>query len=131
MNTSIPINGSDYSEGCLRFSLIEGTIPSVYDNGLEIGCGSIPDSSPSQPAFSSPAYKEVSDRNVNLEDLQELINLGQQEWAGLRVVMTEEDPPVPMIVATNVHNTSPVACYSTKPNWQHTNLVSHLKKASE
>ncbi|KAF2820437.1 hypothetical protein CC86DRAFT_429180 [Ophiobolus disseminans] len=95
-------------------------------NNFDFDGGHITISGAFEPAINLSAYDGFATQGTGLEGLHALAGLDHDGYSlGLTCADGDE------LVNVNDMHDADLACYSTKPNWQHANLISHLESAAE
>lgn len=98
----------------------------VYANHFDFSGGLINISGAFEPAIDLSAYDGFASQSADLDALHALARLGQDAYSlGL------ESAALVDVVGAATQDPADLAFYSTKPNWQHANLISHLETAAE
>nr|UFQ90404.1 abaA [Stemphylium eturmiunum] len=130
-HASASTTASDYSQHSFARPSTQDMSPNAHDSSFDFDDGSVRMSDPFELAVNTSAYQDFGDQYTNIEDMHELSHLGHRDWARMGLVMSEEGQLLPLIANNDIHDSSHIAHYSTKPNWQHTNVVSHLESTAE
>jgi transcriptional enhancer factor len=107
-------------------------VPSnAHDNDFDFNDGHITISGAFEPAINLSAYESFATQSTGLEGLHALAGLEHDGFAGLGLAVGEHGQLVAVGADNEMQDHADLACYSTKPNWQHANLISQLENAAE
>ncbi|KAF1831589.1 hypothetical protein BDW02DRAFT_581921 [Decorospora gaudefroyi] len=133
LNISEPTTATDYLQQGFALSQTQDTVPShAHDHDFHFNGGHISMSGAFEPAIHLSAYEDFASQSTSLQGLHALAGLEHDGFASLGLADGEHGQLVPVGANGNdVHDVTGLACCSTKPNWQHANLISHLENAAE
>jgi transcriptional enhancer factor len=130
--SAAPSASTDYSQHSLPSLSHSRDTVGLYPqdpNDFDFNGGHITISGAFDPAINMSEYDNLANQSAGLEGLHTLVGLDQDGYnLGLACAAGNE------LVDVNVSNglqSGNLSCYSTKPNWHHTNLISQLENAAE
>ncbi|KAL6170290.1 hypothetical protein ACJQWK_03278 [Exserohilum turcicum] len=103
------------------------------EDGHEFGfdVGNTAFSTTPQSAFDFQSYRNLTDHTANPESLYPLSGFDHREWTDMGLTVGDEVGFLPVTASTTMQDPGYIACSSTKPTWQHTNLIANLETAAE
>jgi transcriptional enhancer factor len=131
--SSAPSASTDYSQHSLPSLTHSQDAVGLYaqdPNDFDFNGGHITISGAFDPAINMSAYDSLDNQGAGLDSLHGLVGLDQDGY-NLGLACAAGNELVDVNVNTGLQDGSNQACYSTKPNWQHTNLITHLENAAE
>jgi transcriptional enhancer factor len=133
INASASTTAMDFSHQSFAFSHTQdtGVLPSQHtnnNNDFDFNGGQITISGAFEPVINLSAYDTFVPQDNGLESLHALADDG---FADLGLAVGENGELVAFGTENDLQEHADLACYSTKPNWQHSNLISHLENAVE
>ena len=127
--SAAPSASTDYSQHSISHTSHGHNTVDIYaqdPNDFDFNGGHITISGAFEPAINLSAYDGFATQSTGLEGLHALAGLDQDGYSlGLACADGNE-----LVDVHDMHDAG-LACYSTKPNWQHANLISHLENAAE
>lgn len=128
-HVSAPLVETEHSQGRNVFSSKANMASGAHDNDF----GFIRDSDDirddaAQSIFDVPAYEAFDENGASL---QALPNFDHQGWVDWGDPVSEGGYLLPMTAGAHVGGSEHAACCSTRPNPQHTSLVTHLENMTE
>ncbi|KAJ4366464.1 hypothetical protein N0V83_008100 [Neocucurbitaria cava] len=137
-SASAPTTAStaDYSQQSLSLSHSQDTVPTyAHDNDFDFNGGHITITGAFEPAINLAAYESFASQGSGLDGLHALAGLEGDGLAGLGLAVNANNE---LVTVSHHHNGGGMqdpadltTCYSTKPNWHHSNLISSLENAAE
>jgi transcriptional enhancer factor len=122
---------TDFSQQSLALPRNQGTLASnAHGNDFDFNGSHINTGGVFEPALNISGYGDFSSQSARFEGLHSLAGLEHDEFAAMGLAIGEYGQLVP-VNANDLHDSSEQACDSTKPNWQHAHLISHLENAAE
>jgi transcriptional enhancer factor len=122
---------TDCSQQSFALPHNQGTLLSnAHDNDFDFDGGLIAIRGDFEPTMSISAYGRFPSQNTRLEGSHSLAGLEHDEFAAMGLAIGEHGQLVP-VNANDLHDSTDLACYSTKPNWQHAHLISNLENTAE
>jgi transcriptional enhancer factor len=131
--SSAPSASTDYSQHSLPSLTHSQDAVGLYaqdPNDFDFNGGHITITGAFDPAINMSAYDSLDNQNAGLDGLHGLVGLDQDGY-NLGLACAAGNELVDVTVNNGLQDGSNLACYSTKPNWQHTNLITHLENAAE
>ncbi|KAF1851301.1 uncharacterized protein K460DRAFT_274402 [Cucurbitaria berberidis CBS 394.84] len=123
-------SATDYSQQSLSLSHSQDNVTTyAHDNDFDFNGGHITITGAFEPAINLAAYDSFASQGNGLEGLHALAGLEGDGLAGLGLAVNANNELV--TVNRGMQDPSDLACYSTKPNWHHVNLISSLENAAE
>jgi len=127
-----PSASTDYSQHSLGNPTHNHDPVGIYapdPNDFDFDGGHINISGSFDPAINLSAYDGYATHSTGLEGLTALAGLDHDGYS-LGLACANGNELVDVGVGNDLHDPN-LACYSTKPNWQHANLISQLEQAAE
>lgn len=124
---------TDYSQQSLPSSMChsqDAVASYSHDNDFNFDGGHITISGAFEPAIHLSAYDSFSTQSSGLDGLHALAGIDHDSFASLGLAVGENGELVSIPRSDNLHDPVDAACYSTKPNWHHANLISSLESAA-
>lgn len=121
---------TDYSQQNLALSHSQDSVPTYsHDNDFDFNGGHITITGNFDSAINLAGYDSFASQGSGLEGLHALAGLEGDGFAGLGLAVNANNELV--TVSDGMQDPADMACYSTKPNWNHTTLISSLENAAE
>ncbi|RMZ73760.1 Regulatory abaA [Pyrenophora seminiperda CCB06] len=133
VNASATTTATDFSRQSFALAQTQDLLPSNTHNDFDFDGGHITISGAFEPAINLSAYDGfgIASQSAGLESLHALAGLEHDELANMGLAVGEHGQLVAVDASNHMQDPADLACYSTKPNWHHTNLISHLENAAE
>ena len=135
VNASATSTATDFSRQSFTLSTMRDPMPSNAhnNNDFDFDGGHITISGAFEPAINLSAYDSfgIISQSAGLESLHALAGLEHDELASMGLAVGEHGQLVAVDTSSHIQDPADLACYSTKPNWHHANLISHLENAAE
>lgn len=127
-----PSASTDYSQQSLPSLSHSRDTVGLYaqdPNEFDFNGGHITISGAFDPTMNLSEYDNLANQGAGLEGLHGLVGLDQDAY-NLGLACAAGSELVDVSVSNSLQDGS-LACYSTKPNWHHANLISSLENAAE
>ncbi|KAH7390978.1 TEA/ATTS domain family-domain-containing protein [Phaeosphaeria sp. MPI-PUGE-AT-0046c] len=130
--SAAPSASTDYSQQSLPSLSHSRDAVGLYGqdpHDFDFNGGHITISGAFDPTINLHEYDNLANHNTSLDSLHGLVGLDQDGYnLGLACAAGNE---IVDVGVSSVLQDNNLACYSTKPNWQHNNLISSLENAAE
>lgn len=135
VHASATTSATNFSRQSFALSHARDLMPSSAhnNNDFDFDGGHITISGAFEPAINLSAYDSfgIVSQSAGLECLHALTSLEHDELANMGLAVGEYGQLVAVDASSHMQDPTDLACYSTKPNWHHANLISHLENAAE
>jgi transcriptional enhancer factor len=130
--SAAPSASTDYSQQSLPSLAHSRDTVGLYGqdpNDFDFSGGHITISGAFDPTMNLHDYDGLTNQGTGLDGLHALVGLDQDGY-NLGLACATGNELVDVGVGNDLQDSN-LACYSTKPNWQHSNLISELENAAE
>jgi transcriptional enhancer factor len=132
LDSSAATTTTEFSQQSFALSHTQGMGPSnTHSNDFDFNCSHIPISGAFDSTMNMPVYGSFPNQSAGLGGLHTLAGLEHDEFSTMGLAIGENGQLVPVDTSNDLHDSTILSCYSTKPHWQHACLISHLENAAE
>ncbi|EDU47670.1 predicted protein [Pyrenophora tritici-repentis Pt-1C-BFP] len=133
VDASATTTATEFSRQSFALSHTQDLLPSNAHNDFDFDGGHITISGAFEPAINLSAYDSfgIASQSTGLESLHALAGLEHDELANMGLAVGEHGQLVAVDTSSHMQDPTDLACYSTKLNWHHADLISHLENAAE
>ena len=132
-NASATTTATDIPRQGFALLHTQDMVPSNAHDDFGLDGGHMTFSGAFEPAIHLSAYDNfgMASQSAGLESLHALAGLEHDELANMGLAVGEHGQLIAVDTSSHIQDSADLACYSTKPNWHHANLISHLEDAAE